>query len=191
MGARAGGLAALAGVVAFLAVVIPLHLLQPGYDPKQQLMSELALGPHGGAMLVAFAGLALSAFGIQAAIGALGSGWPLRGLLLAASACFLASGVFPLGATAEIHIGAIACAFVLSVLAMYLFPRSAGRASAWVPRIASWGCAAGVAASVALGHSMLPMGIGQRGAAAFLLLWMALVGWQVSRPMRQSAAKTS
>ena len=186
MGARAGGVTAIAGVVVFLAVVVPLHFLQPRYDPTLQLMSELALGPHGGAMLLAFAGLALAAFGIQAGIGALGAGWPLRGLLLAASACFLASGVFPLGATSEIHIGAIACAFVLCVLAIYLFPRMAGNAAALVPRIVSWGSAAGVAVSVALGHSMLPMGIGQRGAAAFLLSWMAVVGWRLSRPMRQS-----
>ena len=186
MGARAGGVAAIAGVIVFLAVVIPLHFLQPRYDPALQLMSELALGPHGGAMFLAFAGLALAAFGIQAGIGALGAGWPLRGLLLAASACFLASGVFPLGATSEIHIGAIASAFVLTVLAMYLFPRMAGGASGAVPRIVSWGCAAGVAASVALGHSLLPMGIGQRAAAAFLLLWMAVVGWRLARPTGRS-----
>ena len=191
MSARAGGLAAIGGVLLFLAVVIPLHFLQPRYDPANQLMSELALGPHGGAMVLAFGGLALASFGVQAACGALGARWPLRGLLLAASACFLASGVFPLGATSGIHIGAIACAFVLSVLAMYLFPRMAGRASESVPRLVSWGCAAGVAAGVALGHSMLPMGIGQRAAAAFLLLWFVLVGWRLARPMRQSAATTS
>ena len=189
MGARAGGMAAIAGVVLFLAVVAPLHFLQPRYDPTLQLMSELALGPHGGTMLFAFTGLALSTFGIQAGIGALGAGWPLRGLLLAASACFLASGIFPLSAASEVHIAAIAGAFVLCVLAMYLFPRVAGSATL-VPRTVSWGSAAGVAASVALGHSMLPMGVGQRAAAAFLLLWMAVVGWRLSRPMRQSPATT-
>jgi hypothetical protein len=39
--------AALGGVGLFLTTVIALHGLQPGYDPKSQLMSELARGPHG------------------------------------------------------------------------------------------------------------------------------------------------
>jgi hypothetical protein len=39
---------------------------------------------------------------------------------------------------------------VLSVLAMYLFPTNAGRASAVVPLAASWLLAVGVAAGIAL-----------------------------------------
>jgi hypothetical protein len=96
-----------------------------------------------------------------------------------ASLLFFVSGVLPLGDTSEIHIGAIAGAFVLLVLAMYLYPSNAGRASVAAPRIMSWSLAAGVAASVALGHSVLPMGIGQRLAAACLVLWLAILGWRL------------
>ena len=132
-------------------------------------------------MVIAFSGLAVAAFGIQISIGALGAAKSLRVLLMATAALFLAAGLFPLGATSEIHIAAIASAFVLSVLAMYLFPTAAGRASQLVPRLVSWGLAAGVTVSVALGHSLLPMGIGQRAAACFLLLWLTIAGWRLSR----------
>jgi hypothetical protein len=165
----------------FVATVVPLHFLQPDYVPMEQLMSELALGRYGWAMFFAFAGLAIAVFGIQLALGSYGASRILRGLLAAAALFFLAAGVFPLGATSEIHIAAIATAFVLSVLAMYLYPAGAGRAAAAAPRVLSWSLAAGVAASVALGHSVLPMGIGQRLAAIFLLIWLAVLGWRLSR----------
>jgi hypothetical protein len=174
-----GGAVALAGVAAFVSTVLALHLLQPGYDPANQLMSELALGPFGWAMLAAFAGLAAAAFGIQAALVAGGASKGFRLLLAAAALLFLAAGVFPLGATSEIHIAAIASAFVLSVLAMYLYPDMAGNARNLAPRLVSWPLAAGVALSVALGHSVLPMGIGQRLAAACLVAWLAVVAWRL------------
>jgi hypothetical membrane protein len=176
-----GAAAAIAGVTTFVATVVILHLLQPDYDPIHQLMSELALGRNGWAMMVAFAALAFAVFGIQNAIKAFEASRGLRFLMVVAAAFFLAAGLFPLGDTSEIHIAAIATAFVLSVLAMYLFPSGAGRASAAAPRAISWSLAAGVAASVALGHSVLPMGIGQRLAAACLLAWLAILGWRLRR----------
>ncbi|MGH2360990.1 MAG: hypothetical protein ACRDGM_10700 [bacterium] len=100
-------------------------------------------------------------------------------MLSIAAFLFLAAGVFPLGATSEIHIAAIATAFVLSVLSMYLYPAGAGRAVAAAPRALSWSLAAGVAASVALGHSVVPMGISQRLAAVCLLVWLAVLGWRL------------
>jgi hypothetical membrane protein len=174
-----GAVASLLGVAMFVVTVVALHILQPGYEPKHQLVSELALGRYGSAMLVAFAGLAISMFGIQAAIGPLGAPRGLRFLFLAAALFFLAAGVFPLGSTSEIHIAAIATAFVLSVLAMYLFPSSAERGAIAAPRAVSWTLAAGVAVSVALGHSVLTMGIGQRLAATCLVLWLAVAGWRL------------
>ena len=94
-----------------------------------QLMSELALVRHGWMMLLVFAGLASAVFGAQESISQRGVSRRYRFLLVAAALCFLTSGIFPLGATSVIHISAIAAAFVLTVLAMYLFPTSAGRAS--------------------------------------------------------------
>ncbi len=172
------GIAVLVGVTLFVSTVATLHFVQPEYEPVHQLMSELALGPFGWAMIIAFAGLALAVFGVQAAIAVSGASSLLRLLLAASAVAFLTAGVFPLGATSEIHIAAIATAFVLSVLAMYLFPSSASHAAAAAPRSISWSLAAGVAASVALGHSLLPMGIGQRLAALCLIVWLAVLGWR-------------
>ena len=165
----------------FVVVVFILHLLQSDYDPRSQLMSELALGPHGWVMFLAFQGLAFAMFGVQVAITSYGGSDGYRLLLIVAALCFLAAGIFPLGATSLIHISAIALAFMFSVLAMYLFPASTGLASAAAPRAVSWPLAAGVAAGVALGHSLIPMGIGQRLAAVCLLVWLGTVGWKLFR----------
>lgn len=173
---------ALFGPALFVVTVLLLHFLQPGYDPRTQLMSELALGPHGWAMLFAFIGLALAVFGVARATGARAGSRLLRAVLGTAAFLFLVAGVFPLGATSEIHIGAIAMAFVLSVLAMYLYPSEAGTARAAAPRLVSWTLAAGIAGSVALGHSVVPMGVGQRMAAFFLLVWLVIIGWRLARP---------
>lgn len=172
------GAAVLVGVTSFVATVVTLHFLQPGYEPSHQLMSELALGPFGWAMFIAFTGLALAVFGVLAAISSPEASLWLRLLLAASALSFLAAGIFPLGATSEIHIAAVAIAFVLSVLAMYLFPSSASRAAAAAPRSISWSLAAGVAASVILGHSVLPMGVGQRLAALCLISWLTVLGWR-------------
>src|SRR5712692_8710533 len=171
-----GGVAAVLGVAIFVAVVVTLHVVQTHYDPVNQLMSELALGPHGWAMLFAFAGIAVALAGLQFSIAALGAKIALRGLLILAAVFFLAAGVFPLGETSMVHISAIAAAFVTAVLAMYLFPSLAGRAAALATKSISWSLAAAVAISVALGHSLVPMGIGQRLAATFLVLWILLLG---------------
>ena len=171
----------MAGVATFVVVVTLLHALQRDYDPAHQLMSELAQGRHGGAMILAFGGLAVATIGIQHSIGALGASPALRMLLVAAALFFLAAGIFPLGETSEIHIAAIAGAFMLSVLSMYLFPAGSGNASTLAPRALSWPLAAGVAVSIALGLSVVPMGIAQRLAALFLLVWLAIVGWRLSR----------
>ena len=171
-----GGVAAVLGVAIFLAVVLTLHVVQGQYDPLNQLMSELALGPHGWTMLFAFAGIAFALAGLQFAIATLGATLVLRGLLTLAAIFFLAAGIFPLGESSMTHISAIAAAFVTAVLAMYLFPSLAGAAAKLAPKSISWPFAAGVAISVALGHSAVPMGIGQRLAATFLLLWILVLG---------------
>ena len=183
---RAGGFAAVLGVAVFTFVVVSLHVLQPRYDPANQLMSELALGRHGWAMFFAFAAIATALAGLQFAIAALGAGNGLRILMMISAALFLAAGVFPLGeATSTIHISAIAAAFVTAVLAMYLFPSMSGNAAELKSKAVSWSMAAGVAVSVAMGQSALPMGIAQRLAAAFLLLWILVMG---SKLLRTKAA---
>lgn len=164
-----------AGIGLFMITVLALHVLQPNYDPIHQLMSELALGPFGWAMVVAFGGLALAILGVHLTLG--GPSPLLKTVLLSAALSFLAAGIFPLGATSEVHIAVIAVAFVLSVLAMYLYPSSASHVPAATSKSLSWSFAAGVALSVLLGHSVLPMGIAQRLAAVCLLAWFAVIGW--------------
>ena len=176
------------GVGMFLVVVLTLHVVQAQYDPVNQLMSELALGPHGWAMFFAFAGIAVALAGIQFSVTSLGATAVLRGLLILPAILFLAAGAFPLGETSMIHISAIAAAFVSAVLAMYLFPSLGGRAAALAPRPISWSLAAGVAVSVALGHSLVPIGLGQRMAAALLLLWILVLGLRLWRGRGMDAA---
>jgi hypothetical protein len=186
-----GGVAALAGVATFLVVVGYLHVVQPHYDPVHQLMSELALDHHGGAMFFAFAGFAVAFTDIQFSIARLGAHWLLRALLALSAVCFLAAGIFPLGETALEHIVAIACAFVTAVIAIYLFPSLAGRAAALAGRSISWSAAAGVALSVALGHTLLPMGVAQRMAAGCLLAWIMVVGYRLCRRQAEPHAPSS
>ena len=176
-----GAVETMIGVAMFIVVVLILQGIQSGYEPQHQLVSELALGQHGWAMFAAFLGLAAAVFGVQAAIAEFGGSYGYRILLGTAALFFLAAGIFPLGSASFIHISAIAIAFVLSVLAMYLYPTGAGRGSLAAPRAVSWPLAAGVALSVVLGHSILPMGIGQRLAAGCLLLWLGIVGWRLFR----------
>ncbi len=173
----------LGGTAVFATVVIALHFLQPGYSPATQLISELAIGRHGWAMPIAFCGLAMATLGMAASVGDLRASLPLRLLLLAVTVCFLLAGAFPLDRGAGIHVTVIALAFVLVVLAMCLFPSlatsSAGQSKPILPRWFCWGAAGAVTLFVALGHSLLPMGIAQRLAAVSLLLWLAGAGWRL------------
>ncbi len=171
-----GGVAAVLGVTIFLVVVVALHVVQTQYDPLNQLMSELALGAHGWTMFFAFAGIGFALAGLQFSIATLGASLVLRALLILAAIFFLAAGIFPLGESSMTHISAIAAAFMAAVLAMYLFPTLAGGAAKQATKSISWSCAAGVAISVALGHSAVPMGLGQRLAATFLVLWILVLG---------------
>ena len=171
----------LGGVTVFILVVGALHVLQDDYDPVHQLMSELALGQHGKLMVVAFCGISVAVFSIQGLLNSCEASLTLQVLLVAAAVAFALAGVFPLGETATLHIASIAAAFVLSVLAMYLFPRAAGSGANCVSKWFTWSMAAGVAGSVALSHSALPIGSGQRMASGFLLSWLGVVGWNLRK----------
>jgi hypothetical protein len=176
---RFGGVLAIVGVTGFIVIVLVLHVIQADYEPARQLMSELALGHHGWWMMPAFFFLASSLLGMRIGLVSKGSNPVLGFVVIGAALCFAGAGLFPLGRASQIHIVLVAMAFVLSVLVMYLFPSLAGSASRLVSKPVSWGLAAAVALSVASGHSFLPMGIGQRLAAAFLLIWLALAGWKL------------
>ena len=172
---RAGSLA-IAGAIGFVVVVSTLHFLQPGYDLVHQLMSELALGAHGWAMLLAFLLIAGSMFSLAFGIAQFQrSPWLLVVLAVAALA-FLGAGVFPLGRASEWHIALIATAFVAVVLAMYLLPSVAPAQFGGKAKGVSLCLAGGTALSVFLGHSILPIGVGQRLAAACVVTWICFTG---------------
>lgn len=106
----------------FAAVVVYLHVAQPTYDPVHQFMSELALGPSGWLMLVAFLALGAS-------MAALGIGFYLIGartvivvLLAVAAVGFVGAGFVRLDVNANVHIGLVALSFVTSALSMYILP---------------------------------------------------------------------
>jgi hypothetical protein len=176
-----GALFSFIGTALFLMVVIPLHFVQQGYNPRFQLLSELALGRYGWLMLFAFFGLALSAMG--AGIIAYHTAkfpsviWGLAAL------CFLGAGIFPLGESDFLHIALIASAFVLSVLGMYVFARQSGK---WASGTLSYLLVVGMTISIFLGNSILDMGIAQRLAALCLLSWFLVIGYQGMRTAREA-----
>ena len=176
----AGGVA-IAGAIGFVAVVSTLHVAQPGYDLLYQLMSELALGAHGWAMLLAFVLIAASTLSLAVGVAQiLRSPW-LQVVLAIAALGFLGAGVFPLGRASEWHILLIAIAFVAIVLAMYLLPSAIPAKFGGAAKGISWCLAGGTALSVFLGHSIVPIGVGQRLAAACVVAWLCFAGARLLR----------
>lgn len=172
---------ALCGVAGFVLIVFALHLLQPGYDARQQLMSELALGPYGGMMLWAFAALALALACLAAALQQARAHWIMGVLLASAALCFLGAGIFRLQAATELHVSLIAAAFVLCGLAMYALPRALAAKRLNHARLFSWGLGTLMAMSAA--QDYLPIGITQRLAATALLAWIAILAALLRRPL--------
>jgi hypothetical protein len=166
------------GVFLFLCVVIPLHFVQANYNPRYQLMSELALGAQGGWMLLAFIGLSCAALGTQTVLWQQQTSGFLRLIFGSVALCFLGSGIFTLGESDVMHITLVALAFVGSVLGMLLFSTQAGKAAALMPQRLSLLLAIGITLSVFLGHGVLDIGIAQRLAASCLLLWFVILGWK-------------
>jgi hypothetical membrane protein len=118
---------------------------------------------------------------VQHGLRSIGGSLPIRAVLVAAALTIFGAGVFRLGQATELHIALVALAFVLMVLAMYLLPSQAGSLSSRLARGISWVLAAATALSVLGGHSVLPIGTGQRLAAACVLIWLCFLGWQLVR----------
>lgn len=125
-------------------------------------------------MLPAFCCFALSVIGLQVAVRRFRASRLLKAVLLGA-------GLFRLGQATALHVGLVAFAFVLLVLAIYLFPSQMG-GLAWRPlRAVCWLLAASAPISVALGHSLPPMGMAQRFATTSVLVWLCVMGWILLR----------
>jgi hypothetical membrane protein len=181
MGANVAGGLAIAGAAGFVVVVSGLHVLQPGYDPVHQLMSELALGTYGGAMLSAFLFIAASTLSVGVGIARLRRSLSLEIVLALAILGFVGAGVFPLGRASEWHVALIAIAFISIVLAMYLLPSAAPTQFGGRAKLLSWCLAGSTALSVFLGLTILPIGVSQRLAAACVVIWLCFVGASLRR----------
>jgi len=172
---KVAGALTIGGAITFVATVIGLQLVQPGYDLTHQHMSELASGRAGGMMVVAFAGFGTSIYSAQIRLQYLSAPKTIRGLLCCAAISMVGAGTFRLNEAAVIHVSLIASAFIFLVLSMYLLPLSVERFSSRSSRIVSWALAAGTAVSVPLG-GRIPDGIAQRIAAICIISWLVWIG---------------
>ena len=176
--ATLGAWLGLAGVVGFSAIVLVLHVVQDEYDPRRQLVSELALGPHGRAMLPAFVSLAAALFGVGLGLGAVGASPTCRVLLYAAAVAMLFGGLFPMGRATAPHIVAVVAGFVPIVLVAYLLPARAGRLQSL--RFPSWLLGGGAVFTLALANFGVPLGIAQRLAVMCILGWLCVLSWKLA-----------
>ena len=179
--AKVCGAVSILSVCVFLTVVGYLQAVQANYDPTQQLMSELVLGAKGEVMLFAFLAVALALLSLAVGFSFCGAQMVLTTVLVFAALCFVGAGIFSLGASAEIHIALVGLAFITSGLAMYLLPSCVSEFNSLFLRLTSWGMLASLALCVALGHSVISIGIGQRLAAFALLTWISFFGCKLMR----------
>lgn len=160
------------GALGFCIIVIVLHFVQPGYNPLEQQISELALGKSGSWMIAAFSCLALSLWALQKALHQRGTDIGVRLCLMSAALSLFGAGIFRLDNGPNTHITLVTVAFVLIGLVMYLLPMHVSKMDATEHKITSWSLGICTAGFVASGQFGLPMGISQRGAILCILLWL-------------------
>ena len=178
---RVIGWITIGGLIGFISIVGYLQVVQQGYDPVQQLMSELALGRHGKLMLFAFFSFAVSVFAAQIGLHQCKAPVIIRLFLVTASISLFGAGVFDLGSAAVLHIILVAISFVLIVFVAYLLPRYVPAFKTPAHKRISWSLGAFTALSIALGQNLIPMGIGQRGAALCIIVWLGWMGYRFMR----------
>ena len=175
------GWISISGPIGFVAIVITLQFLQADYDPMTQLMSELALGPHGSAMFFAFFCFSTSLFSLQFGLKMLGGSFLVRILMIIAGACMMSAGIYRLDNALELHIGLVAIAFIFIGVSMFLLPHRAGKLNGRTITASSWGLGTTGILSTALGNSVLSMGVAQRVTALCFLIWLFFLGFRITR----------
>lgn len=173
---RVSSFITLLSAAGFVGIVLYLQKIQSGYSPIHQLMSELALGEQGQLMLVAFIMFAVAVMGAIGVVTMFKASRFITVLLGGAAASLVGAGMFKLGAATTLHVALVGLAFVLLGLVMYLMPRYVAAFRSVQSRLVCWGLAVGTVLSVALGNNVLPIGVGQRLAAACILLWLCWLG---------------
>jgi hypothetical protein len=173
---RIAGIGVLLGVACFTAIIIVLHFVQPEYQAARQLMSELADGRGGGAVIAAFVTLAAASVCAERGLSEHRAGPSMRLLLVLSAAGFLGAGVFKLSVFPVAHVTAIVGAFASLTTTMLLSPRHSGIAGVSSSRKVAWSLAAGAILGVASVGYGAPLGVVQRASAVCVLSWLALVG---------------
>jgi len=159
-------------VLGFVCIVVALHIVQTDYSLSDQLMSELALGELGSYMFFAFLSFAIALYTAQQILAEYQSIIIIRLLLITASFSLAGAGFFTLADNIVLHVTLVFVAFILIVLSMYLIPRQILQFQHRMPTVMCWGLSIATAASVALGQSLLPIGIAQRLATSCILIWL-------------------
>ncbi|HTM43708.1 MAG TPA: DUF998 domain-containing protein [Polyangiaceae bacterium] len=178
--ARGSGIGTLVGATGFLGVIVTLDLLQPTYDFRRQLISELVYGAGGRWLVAAFALLAASVFLAARGLRSGGASRLVQVLMHGAALGFLAAGIWTLRDAPLLHVSAVAFAFVSLVSSMALLPRTPHIAHIISPST-SWLLAGVATLSVGMADTLLPLAIAQRITAATTLLWLIIVGWNLTR----------
>lgn len=160
------------GVIGFIAIVIYLHAVQDNYDPRHQLMSELALGNNGNLMLYAFIMLSIAIAGAIGILMVSAASFSIIFTMVISLISLLGAGIFKLGDFTSIHISLVALAFISIGLAMYAVPRYVSSFNTRKCQLMSWGLCVITGLSVSLGNVLMPMGIAQRLAAFCILTWL-------------------
>ena len=181
------GWVVITGTVGFIFIVALLHFVQPGYDPLQQQISELALGQYGFLMLPAFFSYAAAAFAYGCALLQLQAPFPVSGLLFSSACCLLGGGLFRLDNAANTHIALVSIAFILLVLAMVLLPMKVCPFRGPLQKAFCWSLSVGTAAFIAAGQNLMPLGLGQRGAVLCISAWLIWSGRLLIRRGDQQA----
>ena len=170
------GLTVIAGAIGFVFIVVFLHIAHPNYDLMNQQMSELALGKYGFLMFFAFCSFALSVLSVLIGLQQHKPPAIIKLFLAIAAISLFGAGLFRLDNATNLHITLVAISFVLIVVVMYLVPRHVGTFKTFADKITSWSLATATTACVALSQNLIPLGIAQRGAALFILVWLVWIG---------------
>lgn len=169
------------GPVVFVGIVLFLHSVQSQHDFMNQYMSELALGPYGYLMIIAFSCFAVSVFSISEIFKILGSPTILRSLLVAAAICLIGAGVINLDQNAMLHILFVMIASVLILLCMIMSPHYLAAFMDRLHRAVFWGLGTAAILISILNQYWIPDGIGQRCTAGCILLWLIWIGAEMIR----------
>jgi hypothetical protein len=188
------GTVGLAGVGAWVAIVLLLHFIKTDLDPIDIYISDYAIGDHGWLMRVAFYAVGVGTLGIA-------FGWAMSvertrratlSILLTAVAGlgFVVAGTFttdPTGATETtteggLHLLGAVMVFPVTVLASFLLRGVLRRDARWqrfASRIRWFPWVLLVGFLVTFFAPGLPVGLTQRVFAAIIMAWLAVLAWEL------------